>query len=83
MRITELTSICINELKNQGFSNSQLHTVPFLHLRYDGTDCAIMCSASNDCVGNSSTVLGDFLSGFLSRYAQYYIHFYIVYYLLR
>lgn len=73
-RITELTSICIHKLKKQGFSNSQLHTEPFLHLRYDGTDCAIMCSASNDCVGIASTVHGDFLSGFLARYAQYYVH---------
>lgn len=67
-RITALSSKCINELKKQGFSDTQLHTEPFLHLRYDGTDCAIMCSANNDCVDNFSTVHGNFLSGFLSRY---------------
>ncbi|VVC30615.1 Hypothetical protein CINCED_3A005881 [Cinara cedri] len=67
-RISELSSKCFNELKTQGFLDNQLHTEPFLHLRYDGTDCAIMCSASNDCVGEPSTIHGDFLSGFLAKY---------------
>lgn len=65
-----LSSKCISELKKQGFSDNQLHTEPFLHLRYDGTDCALMCSSSkNDGNSkNSSTVYDDFLSGFLARY---------------
>jgi 5-oxoprolinase (ATP-hydrolysing) len=58
---------CINELKKQGFSDNQLHTEPFLHLRYDGTDCALMCSANNDNLTDSRYVHGDFLSGFLAR----------------
>lgn len=67
-RITALSLKCVNILKNQGFSDNQLHTEPFLHLRYDGTDCALMCSATNDNLVNSSTEHGDFLSGFLARY---------------
>ncbi|XP_008186368.1 5-oxoprolinase [Acyrthosiphon pisum] len=69
-RITVLSSKCIDELKKQGFSDNQLHTEPFLHLRYEGTDCALMCSASHDNSVNSSTIHGDFLSGFLTRYQK-------------
>lgn len=69
-RITLLSSKCIDQLKKQGFSDNQLHTEPFLHLRYDGTDCALMCAASNHGSNSSSTVHGDFLSGFLARYDQ-------------
>jgi len=60
-----LNTKCIDELKQQGFSDGQLYTEPFLHLRYDGTDCALMCFANND--RNPTSVLGDFLSGFLSK----------------
>ncbi|XP_025416669.1 5-oxoprolinase isoform X2 [Sipha flava] len=67
-RINMLSLKCINELKKQGFSDNQLHTEPFLHLRYDGTDCALMCSANNDNLTDSRYVHGDFLSGFLARY---------------
>lgn len=63
-----MSSKCIDELKKQGFSNTELHTEPFLHLRYEGTDCALMCSACYDGAVNSSTIHGDFLSGFLSRF---------------
>lgn len=67
-RITVLSSKCLEELKKQGFSDNQLHTEPFLHLRYDGTDCALMCSASSDSSISSGMVHGDFLSGFLAKY---------------
>lgn len=72
-RITVLTSKCINELKNQGFLDNQIHIEPFLHLRYDGTDCALMCSASYDNLVEFSTAHGDFLSGFLARYSHFFI----------
>lgn len=74
-RITLLSEKCIDALKKQGFSDSQLHTEPFLHLRYDGTDCALMCSANNDSSANPSTIHGDFLSGFLSRYTYIYFSY--------
>lgn len=69
-RITSLSMKCVEQLKKQGFSDNQLHTEPFLHLRYDGTDCALMCPAKNDGLIGSSTMHGDFLSGFLARYDQ-------------
>lgn len=63
-----MSSKCIDELKKQGFSDNQLHTEPFLHLRYEGTDTALMCSASYDNTVHCSTAHGDFLSGFLARF---------------
>lgn len=77
-----MSSKCINELKKQGFSDNQLHTEPFLHLRYDGTDCALMCSSSNDGNSkNSSPVYDDFLSGFLARYIILFVTILFLYFL--
>ncbi|XP_018407362.1 PREDICTED: 5-oxoprolinase [Cyphomyrmex costatus] len=57
-----------NRLREQGFSDSQIKTEPFLHLRYEGTDCALMCSpASQDSV-SITTRHGNFLATFLERY---------------
>lgn len=67
-----LSSKCINELKKQGFSNNQLQTEPFLHLRYDGTDCALMCSANKKNSISSDMVHGDFLNGFLTRHIHFW-----------
>lgn len=80
-RIAVLSSKCINELKKQGFSDKQLHTEPFLHLRYDGTDCALMCSPSNNDGNskNSSTIHDDFLNGFLARYVISFITISLLY----
>lgn len=74
-----MSSKCIDELKKQGFSDNQLHTEPFLHLRYEGTDCALMCSASHDSSVNSSTIHGDFLSGFLTRFLFCCVIIYIIF----
>jgi hypothetical protein len=76
-----LTSKCIDELRKQGFSDNQLYTEPFLHLRYEGTDCALMCSASYDGTVNSSLVHGDFLNGFLTRFICCFLIFIIYNYL--
>ncbi|XP_070160046.1 5-oxoprolinase isoform X1 [Polyergus mexicanus] len=56
-----------SKLRAQGFADCQIKTEPFLHLRYDGTDCALMCTSVNQ---NSSTITrhGDFLTPFLERY---------------
>lgn len=66
-----MSSKCIDELKKQGFSDNELHTEPFLHLRYDGTDCALMCAASDNDLVNSNSVNRDFLSSFLTKYIIY------------
>lgn len=66
-----MSSKCIDELKKQGFSDNELHTEPFLHLRYDGTDCALMCAARDNDLVNSNSVYRDFLSSFLAKYIIY------------
>ena len=57
--IDELKDKCRVALSSQGFSESQIGLEPFLHMRYEGTDCALMCSGSGG---------GDFMATFLERY---------------
>ena len=68
-RILTLSKECVRELEKQGFSSDQIETEPYLHLRYDGTDCALMCgpsvlSSSRDSVCTN----GDFMKTFVDRY---------------
>jgi len=58
-RINELEQRCRAKLESQGFSEQQIKTEAFLHLRYSGTDCALMCNPGDE---------GDFMKTFLSRY---------------
>ncbi|XP_012239742.1 5-oxoprolinase [Bombus impatiens] len=51
----------------QGFPDSYIETEFFLHLRYQGTDCALMCTPSKNSE-NNATKHGDFLTTFLERY---------------
>ncbi|XP_048473496.1 5-oxoprolinase [Rhincodon typus] len=50
----------------------QIHTEAFLHLRYDRTDCALMCSGSSHPPrrGSDSCRHGDFHTAFTSRYMK-------------
>ncbi|KAL6434957.1 hypothetical protein ACFW04_005248 [Cataglyphis niger] len=57
-----------SKLRAQGFADSQIKTESFLHLRYDGTDCALMCTSVNENSGDTITRHGDFLTPFLERY---------------
>ncbi|KAM9573689.1 5-oxoprolinase isoform 1-T2 [Guaruba guarouba] len=66
--IQELEQECRDVLQEQGFSPEQIHTESFLHLRYEGTDCALMCSAKGHPATAGSCRAGDFLSAFTSRY---------------
>lgn len=63
-RLTVLEKQCKNRLIDQGFSEDHIILEPFLHMRYDGTDCALMCSATK----GSGTKHGDFLDTFVNRY---------------
>lgn len=56
-----------SKLRAQGFADSQIKTESFLHLRYDGTDCALMCTSVNQNSGDIITRHGDFLTPFLER----------------
>ncbi|XP_068721716.1 5-oxoprolinase-like isoform X1 [Montipora capricornis] len=72
-RIDFLTEKCIKELKSQGFEESQISTEAFLHMRYSGTDCALMCSASSakpDLQPSTACRHGDFGQAFNKRYIR-------------
>ena len=56
------------KLSTQGFDDSHIVTEPFLHLRYQGTDCALMCMPRKKDAENEGTRHGDFLTTFLERY---------------
>lgn len=56
---------CRAKLQKQGFSDSEIDLESFLHLRYDGTDCALMCSAEKS--SKVSPEDGDFETKFLNR----------------
>jgi len=58
-RISVLEEKCVKNLKDQGFSPAQIGTEAFLHMRYAGTDCALMCSLGSE---------QDFMKTFLARY---------------
>ncbi|XP_053322646.1 5-oxoprolinase [Spea bombifrons] len=67
-RIAALERQCIEALQRQGFHRSQIDTEPFLHLRYERTDCALMCSAKGYPASVGSCRVGDFQAAFNSRY---------------
>ncbi|XP_071594695.1 5-oxoprolinase isoform X1 [Heliangelus exortis] len=66
--IARLERDCRGALREQGFSDAQIHTEAFLHLRYEGTDCALMCSAKGHPPTPTSCQAGDFQTAFTSRY---------------
>ncbi|XP_060681659.1 5-oxoprolinase [Hemiscyllium ocellatum] len=71
-RIDVLEKQCVDALRAQGFSRCQISTEAFLHLRYDRTDCALMCSGSSHPPRSScdSCRHGDFRAVFTSRYMK-------------
>jgi len=66
-RLTVLTKQCQMELEMQGFRPEQIHTEAYLHLRYEGTDCALMCTASQNSKAKATCKHGDFQKTFLER----------------
>ncbi|KAL0812063.1 hypothetical protein ABMA28_009453, partial [Loxostege sticticalis] len=62
-----LAAVCRDKLRAQGFSDSQIVTEPYLHLRYAGTDCALMVAPFE---GGTATACkhGDFYAAFVDRY---------------
>ncbi|XP_066031041.1 LOW QUALITY PROTEIN: 5-oxoprolinase [Chamaea fasciata] len=69
-RLRELERRCRDALREQGFAPEQIHTEPFLHLRYDGTDCALMVSPRGHPAHPGTCDTGDFLGAFIDRYRQ-------------
>ncbi|KAL6260479.1 hypothetical protein P5V15_008004 [Pogonomyrmex californicus] len=67
-RLDALEAKVKSKLRAQGFVDSQIKTESFLHLRYEGTDCALMCTPINQNSKIITTRHGDFLATFLERY---------------
>ncbi|KAI6647152.1 5-oxoprolinase-like isoform X2 [Oopsacas minuta] len=68
-RIGKLTYICVEKLEKKGFTKSNLEITSFLHLRYAGTDHALMCEPfTNIEMSKSSCKLALYKETFLSRY---------------
>ena len=65
-RIDYLETECRNVLQAQGFKNDQIETLTFLHMRYEGTDCALMCLPDLTS-SEMKTKHGDFLKTFIER----------------
>ncbi|XP_072388025.1 5-oxoprolinase isoform X1 [Diabrotica undecimpunctata] len=65
-RLTALGVQCKSELIKQGFDDTHIILEPYLHMRYEGTDCALMCAPIKS--ENNSTQHGDFLKSFTDRY---------------
>ncbi|XP_066522637.1 5-oxoprolinase [Hoplias malabaricus] len=70
IRIQELTERCHDTLHQRGFSSSQISTEVFLHMRYEGTDCALMVNANGFPVHSQSCQSGDFHTSFTKRYIK-------------
>lgn len=64
-RISALKSECMKKLQKHGFVEGDIELTPFLHLRYEGTDCPLMCSAENN--GKGLPLNGDFEINFLKK----------------
>lgn len=67
-RLDALCADARSQLQSQGFENIVLES--FLNIRYDGTDCALMCSPQKVFKGDDSLkqAYGDFFETFIERY---------------
>ncbi|CAL1596837.1 unnamed protein product [Knipowitschia caucasica] len=69
-RVDHLSKRCIDTLCARGFTSGQITTEVFLHLRYEGTDCALMVTAAEFPPSSQSCKAGDFRSAFTKRYLK-------------
>ncbi|XP_037613145.1 5-oxoprolinase [Sebastes umbrosus] len=69
-RVEQLSKRCRDTLCARGFTSSQITTEVFLHLRYKGTDCALMVTAAGYPSNAQSCLAGDFRSAFTKRYLK-------------
>ncbi|XP_017773612.1 PREDICTED: 5-oxoprolinase [Nicrophorus vespilloides] len=65
-KLKELEKKCLKALRLQGYNSNRIVFERYLHMRYDGTDCALMCSPQSST--NNATQHGDFMATFVERY---------------
>lgn len=84
-RMNEMETKARKKLHAQGLADSQIQIEPFLNLRYEGTDCALMCSPECEDItkmkAGNATKHGDFLASFLKRYAFHCGNIFLIIYL--
>uniref|UniRef100_A0A8D0DB29 5-oxoprolinase, ATP-hydrolysing n=1 Tax=Sander lucioperca TaxID=283035 RepID=A0A8D0DB29_SANLU len=68
-RVEQLIKRCHDTLCARGFTRS-ITTEVFLHLRYKGTDCALMVTAAGYPSNAQTCLAGDFRSAFTKRYLK-------------
>lgn len=73
--LAELSQNCFDKLATQGFAQTDVVLEPYLHLRYDGTDCALMITpdtvqTDGTATDSLSSRYGNFASAFLTRYQK-------------
>ncbi|KAG8200496.1 hypothetical protein JTE90_000574 [Oedothorax gibbosus] len=68
-KIDELSQKSMEKLKEQGFQESEITLQVFLNMRYERTDCSLMCTASLNSI-DASCRHGDFERTFLDRYQR-------------
>uniref|UniRef100_A0A914WFH1 5-oxoprolinase n=1 Tax=Plectus sambesii TaxID=2011161 RepID=A0A914WFH1_9BILA len=69
-RIEALSATCRAALEKQGFSADHITVEPYLHMRYERTDCALMCTAAVETSKDNKKIHGDFKSAFLDAYKR-------------
>ncbi|KAJ0059529.1 hypothetical protein NL108_001883 [Boleophthalmus pectinirostris] len=69
-RVDNLSKRCTDTLCARGFTSGQISTEVFLHLRYEGTDCALMVTATGFPPSAQSCKAGDFRRAFTKRYLK-------------
>ncbi|XP_076014060.1 5-oxoprolinase [Genypterus blacodes] len=69
-RVDQLSKRCRDTLEARRFTSCQVTTEVFLHLRYEGTDCALMVSSAGYPSNTESCRAGDFRSAFTKRYLK-------------
>ncbi|KAF1372927.1 hypothetical protein PFLUV_G00255040 [Perca fluviatilis] len=69
-RVDQLMKRCHDTLCARGFTSGQITTEVFLHLRYKGTDCALMVTAAGYPSNIQTCLAGDFRSAFTKRYLK-------------
>ncbi|CAH1735140.1 unnamed protein product [Chironomus riparius] len=68
--LDRLSKVCVDQLETQGFGKANILLEPYLHLRYSGTDCALMISPSKDDLISDVPGYGNFIDSFLKRYQK-------------
>lgn len=67
--LDKLSAICVQQLKIQGFGSDNIALEPYLHLRYNGTDCALMIAPDAETEPDVPGY-GCFMDAFLKRYQK-------------